>query len=119
MESHLFWLPVPRSNRNDNFIDKSFTVMADLIVKLLPDFPCIFSASGRDTPNEIVYCFLESESKRNEWLAVLRRMGVSIYDSSGNVVLPDTTVVHSRSDAASDRSTPRERSTAAAEVVMV
>jgi hypothetical protein len=26
---------VPRSNRNDNFIDKSFTVMADLIVKLL------------------------------------------------------------------------------------
>ena len=36
MESHLFWLPVPRSNRNDNFIDKSFTVMADLIVKLLP-----------------------------------------------------------------------------------
>ena len=88
-----------------------------LIVKLLPDFPCIFSASGRDTPNEIVYCFAESESKRNEWLAVLRRMGVSIYDSSGNVVLPDTTVVHSRSDAASDRSTPRERSTAAAEGV--
>ena len=29
-------LSVPRSNRNDNFIDKSFTVMADLIVKLLP-----------------------------------------------------------------------------------
>ena len=27
---------VPRSNRNDNFIDKNFTVMADLIVKLLP-----------------------------------------------------------------------------------
>ena len=27
---------VPRSQRNDNFIDKSFTVMADLIVKLLP-----------------------------------------------------------------------------------
>ena len=36
METHLFWFPVPRSNRNDNFIDKSFTVMADLIVKLLP-----------------------------------------------------------------------------------
>ena len=28
METHLFWFPVPRSNRNDNFIDKSFTVMA-------------------------------------------------------------------------------------------
>ena len=27
---------MPRSGRNDNFIDKSFTVMADLIVKLLP-----------------------------------------------------------------------------------
>ncbi|HRD41450.1 MAG TPA: photosystem I assembly protein Ycf3 [Prochlorococcaceae cyanobacterium AMR_MDS_5431] len=27
---------MPRSQRNDNFIDKSFTVMADLIVKLLP-----------------------------------------------------------------------------------
>ena len=27
---------VPRSQRNDNFIEKSFTVMADLIVKLLP-----------------------------------------------------------------------------------
>ena len=36
MEPILFSLPVPRSNRNDNFIDKSFTVMADLIVKLLP-----------------------------------------------------------------------------------
>ena len=36
MASDLFWRPVPRSNRNDNFIDKSFTVMADLIVKLLP-----------------------------------------------------------------------------------
>ena len=36
METHLFWFPVPLSNRTDNFIDKSFTVMADLIVKLLP-----------------------------------------------------------------------------------
>jgi tetratricopeptide (TPR) repeat protein len=27
---------VPRSQRNDNFIDKSFTVMADLILKVLP-----------------------------------------------------------------------------------
>jgi tetratricopeptide (TPR) repeat protein len=27
---------MPRSQRNDNFIDKSFTVMADLILKLLP-----------------------------------------------------------------------------------
>ncbi len=31
--------PLPRSQRNDNFIDKSFTVMADLIVKLLPIDP--------------------------------------------------------------------------------
>jgi tetratricopeptide (TPR) repeat protein len=30
---------LPRSQRNDNFIDKSFTVMADLIVKLLPIDP--------------------------------------------------------------------------------
>ena len=28
--------PVPRSQRNDNFIDKSFTVMADLILKVIP-----------------------------------------------------------------------------------
>lgn len=27
---------MPRSQRNDNFIDKTFTVMADLILKLLP-----------------------------------------------------------------------------------
>jgi tetratricopeptide (TPR) repeat protein len=27
---------MPRTQRNDNFIDKSFTVMADLILKLLP-----------------------------------------------------------------------------------
>jgi tetratricopeptide (TPR) repeat protein len=27
---------MPRSQRNDNFIDKSFTVMADMILKLLP-----------------------------------------------------------------------------------
>ncbi|WP_432813229.1 photosystem I assembly protein Ycf3, partial [Pantanalinema sp. GBBB05] len=29
-------LSMPRSQRNDNFIDKSFTVMADLILKLMP-----------------------------------------------------------------------------------
>lgn len=29
-------IAVPRSQRNDNFIDKSFTVMADLILKVLP-----------------------------------------------------------------------------------
>jgi hypothetical protein len=27
---------MPRSMKNDNFIDKTFTVMADLILKLLP-----------------------------------------------------------------------------------
>ena len=27
---------MPRTQRNDNFIDKSFTVMADMILKLLP-----------------------------------------------------------------------------------
>ncbi|MFN4194472.1 MAG: photosystem I assembly protein Ycf3, partial [Thermosynechococcus sp.] len=27
---------MPRSQRNDNFIDKTFTVMADLILKVLP-----------------------------------------------------------------------------------
>jgi tetratricopeptide (TPR) repeat protein len=27
---------MPRSQRNDNFIDKSFTVMADLILKVMP-----------------------------------------------------------------------------------
>jgi tetratricopeptide (TPR) repeat protein len=29
-------LLMPRSQRNDNFIDKSFTVMADIILKILP-----------------------------------------------------------------------------------
>lgn len=28
--------PMPRTQRNDNFIDKSFTVMADMILKMLP-----------------------------------------------------------------------------------
>ena len=27
---------MPRSQRNDNFIDKTFTVIADLILKILP-----------------------------------------------------------------------------------
>jgi hypothetical protein len=27
---------MPRSQRNDNFIDKSFTVMADIILKIMP-----------------------------------------------------------------------------------
>ena len=27
---------MPRTQRNDNFIDKSFTVMADLILKMMP-----------------------------------------------------------------------------------
>ncbi len=39
MEARSGSRPLPRSQRNDNFIDKSFTVMADLIVKLLPIDP--------------------------------------------------------------------------------
>ena len=27
---------MPRSQRNDNFIDKSFTVMADILLKMMP-----------------------------------------------------------------------------------
>ncbi|MGA1603193.1 MAG: photosystem I assembly protein Ycf3, partial [Prochlorothrix sp.] len=27
---------MPRSQRNDNFVDKTFTVMADIILKVLP-----------------------------------------------------------------------------------
>jgi len=27
---------MPRSQRNDNFIDKTFTVMADMILKMMP-----------------------------------------------------------------------------------
>jgi hypothetical protein len=27
---------MPRTQRNDNFIDKSFTVMADMILKMMP-----------------------------------------------------------------------------------
>lgn len=42
LRSQLFCSPhnhlrsMPRSQRNDNFIDKSFTVMADIILKILP-----------------------------------------------------------------------------------
>ena len=34
--SFLIGSPMPRTQRNDNFIDKSFTVMADMILKMLP-----------------------------------------------------------------------------------
>ena len=27
---------MPRSQRNDNFIDKTFTVLADIVLKILP-----------------------------------------------------------------------------------
>ncbi|OBQ31678.1 MAG: photosystem I assembly protein, partial [Anabaena sp. CRKS33] len=27
---------MPRTQKNDNFVDKSFTVMADIILKILP-----------------------------------------------------------------------------------
>jgi hypothetical protein len=27
---------MPRSQRNDNFIDKTFTVVADILIKVLP-----------------------------------------------------------------------------------
>jgi tetratricopeptide (TPR) repeat protein len=32
-------IAMPRSQRNDNFIDKTFTVLADLLLKLLPASP--------------------------------------------------------------------------------
>ena len=32
----IFRYNMPRSQRNDNFIDKTFTVLADIVLKILP-----------------------------------------------------------------------------------
>ena len=34
--SHEFYLLMPRTQKNDNFIDKTFTVIADILLKVLP-----------------------------------------------------------------------------------
>lgn len=38
---------MPRSQRNDNFIDKTFTVIADILLKVLPTSQRVDSAEVR------------------------------------------------------------------------
>ena len=40
-----------------------------------------------------IYWFLESQQKRNKWVAVLRRMGVTIFSQAGEPIITRDTVV--------------------------
>ena len=69
--------------------------ISQLTVRLLPEYTSMFCAASSERPDENIYCFAENQEKRNKWVAMLRRMGVTIYGSSGEVALTATTVVPS------------------------
>ncbi|MDJ0734528.1 MAG: photosystem I assembly protein Ycf3 [Nostocaceae cyanobacterium] len=87
---------MPRTQKNDNFIDKSFTVMADLILKLLPankraKEAFVYYRDGMSAQTEGEYAealenyeqALELEEDTNDRGYILYNMGL-IYASNGD-----------------------------------
>lgn len=87
---------MPRTQRNDNFIDKSFTVMADLILKLLPTqqrakeaFAYYRDGMSAQADGEYAealdnyHAALELEEDPNDRSYILYNMGL-IYTSNGD-----------------------------------
>lgn len=87
---------MPRTQKNDNFIDKSFTVMADLILKLLPankraKEAFVYYRDGMSAQADGEYAealenyeeALELEEDINDKSYILYNMGL-IYASNGN-----------------------------------
>ncbi|NMG19191.1 photosystem I assembly protein Ycf3 [Brasilonema bromeliae] len=86
---------MPRTQKNDNFVDKSFTVMADLILKLLPTNKkakeaFVYYRDGMSAQSEGEYAealenykeALELEEDTNDRSYILYNMGL-IYASNG------------------------------------
>jgi len=87
---------MPRTQKNDNFIDKSFTVMADLILKLLPTSKrakeaFVYYRDGMSAQADGEYAealenyqeALELEEDLNDRSYILYNMGL-IYASNGD-----------------------------------
>ncbi|AKG20394.1 photosystem I assembly protein Ycf3 [Calothrix sp. 336/3] len=87
---------MPRTQKNDNFIDKSFTVMADLILKLLPTNKkakeaFVYYRDGMSAQTEGEYAealdyyneALTLEQDSNDRSYILYNMGL-IYASNGD-----------------------------------
>ncbi len=87
---------MPRTQKNDNFIDKSFTVMADLILKLLPankraKEAFVYYRDGMSAQADGEYAealenyeeALELEEDTNDKSYILYNMGL-IYASNGD-----------------------------------
>ncbi|HLP91545.1 MAG TPA: photosystem I assembly protein Ycf3 [Nostocaceae cyanobacterium] len=87
---------MPRTQKNDNFIDKSFTVMADLILKMLPanrkaKEAFVYYRDGMSAQAEGEYAealeyyeeALTLEEDSNDKSYILYNMGL-IYASNGN-----------------------------------
>ena len=88
---------MPRTQRNDNFIDKSFTVMADIILKMLPTnnkakeafayYRDGMSAQGDGEYAEALDNYREAlklEDDSNDRSYILYNMGL-IYASNGEI----------------------------------
>jgi tetratricopeptide (TPR) repeat protein len=87
---------MPRTQRNDNFIDKTFTVMADLILKILPankraKEAFVYYRDGMSAQSEGEYAealenyqeALELEEDSNDRSYILYNMGL-IHASNGD-----------------------------------
>jgi tetratricopeptide (TPR) repeat protein len=87
---------MPRTQKNDNFVDKSFTVMADIILKILPTNrkakeAFVYYRDGMSAQAEGEYAealdyyteALEMEEDSNDRSYILYNMGL-IYASNGD-----------------------------------
>jgi len=87
---------MPRTQKNDNFVDKSFTVMADIILKILPTNKkakeaFVYYRDGMSAQAEGEYAealdyyveALEMEEDSNDRSYILYNMGL-IYASNGD-----------------------------------
>jgi tetratricopeptide (TPR) repeat protein len=82
---------MPRTQKNDNFVDKSFTVMADIILKILPTNKkakeaFVYYRDGMSAHAEALDYYteaLEMEEDSNDRSYILYNMGL-IYASNGD-----------------------------------
>jgi hypothetical protein len=56
---------MPRSQRNDNFIDKTFTIIADLLLKIIPTTQREKEAFSYYRDGAI--CYLVSQTTKSWW----------------------------------------------------
>ena len=98
--------PKPGANELDPAVSQTI-IMArvpvdELVVTLFQRRPKMFCLSSRcQSLSDKIYCFTDTEEKRNKWVAVFRRMDVRIFGEIGDASTRQTVEMPSVFGAAS------------------